>query len=109
MKLTYNKSCLGSKLFDELVAAGISLEVGIAPVQTGDGVTYIYVPDESQKAQIDAIVANHDPTPPPYQPTVEEQLMLALTDAQLKLADQQQLINQLALAITDLQLQGGTV
>lgn len=38
----------------------------------------------------------------------KEMLMIALTDAQLKIADQQQLIEQSALAITELQLKGGT-
>lgn len=36
-----------------------------------------------------------------------DDLALALTDAQLKIADQQSLIDSLALALTDLQLKGG--
>lgn len=75
MKLIYNKTCLGSKLHDELINAGIALEAGIAPVQTGEGVTYIYVPDDRQKIEIDNIVANHDPIPLPPQPTEIDYLL----------------------------------
>jgi len=124
MKLTYTKTVLLSKLHDELLATGV-IVAGRDRVEgkpDGTEVTcseaYIYIPDDTPQEVIDqigTIVNAHDPTPLPYQPTVEEQIMLALTDAQLKIADQQelisnqqQLIDQLALAITDLQLQGGT-
>ena len=44
-------------------------------------------------------------TPQPTPPTTDE-LALALTEAQLKLAEQQELIDYLAIAVTDLQLGG---
>lgn len=122
MKLTFNKSVLLSKLADELYQSGLVQPLyddGISSVQGTSEEVWIYVPDDTPQEDVDkiaAIVESHDPTPPPYQPTVEEQLMLALTDAQLKIAEQQelisnqqQLIDQLALAITDLQLQQGVL
>ena len=49
-----------------------------------------------------------DPEPAPPQPTppTTDELALALTDVQLKLAEQQELIDCLAVAVTDLQLGG---
>jgi hypothetical protein len=44
-------------------------------------------------------------TPQPALPTTDE-LALALTDAQIKLAEQQELIDYLAIAVTDSQLRG---
>lgn len=47
------------------------------------------------------------PTEEPEPSLSVDDLALALTDAQLKIADQQSLIDSLALALTDLQLKGG--
>lgn len=113
MKLIYTKTHLLSKLHDELIKAKIPLDNnGASPVQGNGEVVYIYIQDDTPQAtidQIETIVNAHDPTPPPYQPTGEEQLMLALTDVQFKIVDQQQLIDLLALVVTELQLQGGII
>lgn len=81
MKLAFNKTCLGSKLLGELLSARISLETGISPVQTSEGVTYVYVPDTTPQEvinQINTIVETHDPTPPLiYDPVDEEKAALA--------------------------------
>ncbi|MBH0328267.1 hypothetical protein ABH14_00375 [Brevibacillus brevis] len=45
-------------------------------------------------------------TPP--MPTQEEQLLLALSDTQMRLAEQQALTDKLALAISDMQIGGTT-
>lgn len=84
MKLTYNKACLGSKLLDELLSAGIILTEGIAPIQTDDVCTYIYVPDDRQKSMIDEIVEKHDPTPP-RAPISDKERIEALEQAMLDL------------------------
>jgi len=42
----------------------------------------------------------------PSTPTHEDLLMLALSDAQLKLQDQQNMIDQLALVISEMQIGG---
>lgn len=65
----------------------------------GESVEVVMTPEEL--AEIEA-VANIPPVP-----TQEELLMLALSDTQMKLAEQQALTDQLALAFSEMQL-GGT-
>lgn len=92
MKLAYNKRCLGDKLLNELLYAGIKLETGISPVQTGEAITYIYVPDDTPQEvldQITAIVEAHDPTLLPiYEPVDEEKVALAeaVIDLEMRLS-----------------------
>lgn len=97
------------------------IELNIIPVFGGslEDYSYIVIDDETAMQKIGRlcrieevdgvptfIIGGPKPAPPPS-PTTEDQLMLALTDAQMRIAEQQALIDQLALAVTELQLQGG--
>jgi len=97
------------------------IELNIIPVFGGslEDYGYIIIDDETARQKIGRvcrieevdgeltfIIGEPKPTPPAA-PSMDEQLMLALTDAQIRIAEQQALIDQLALAVTELQLQGG--
>lgn len=79
MKLTYQKQVSLSKLNDELIVANTPLENGEAsPVQATENEVYIFVPDGTPQEVIDQItdiVTNHDPTPLPPKPGLENYLL----------------------------------
>ncbi|MBA4541986.1 hypothetical protein H1164_03590 [Thermoactinomyces daqus] len=77
----YDKTCCNLKLNNELLAAGVPVET-VWGENCSNGVcsrVYVRVPDSvtadsPEKATMDQVVAAHDPTPPPPEPTPDQQL-----------------------------------
>lgn len=77
----YDKTCHNVKLTNELIAAGVPVETvwGQNCINGVCNPVYVRVPDSvtedsPEKATMDQVVANHDPTPPPPEPTPDQQL-----------------------------------